>query len=72
MGQAAASVSIIGFKQENVSNQLELEKQFAAGINREEMIEWHKRLSEKPNHIGSPHNREMADYLAALFKEWGF
>ncbi|HKV42860.1 MAG TPA: transferrin receptor-like dimerization domain-containing protein, partial [Blastocatellia bacterium] len=34
--------------------------------------EYMKHLSAEPHHVGSPYDRENAEWLLAKFKEWGF
>ena len=31
-----------------------------------------KRLSARPHHLGSPYNKENADFIAAQFRSWGY
>ncbi len=31
-----------------------------------------KRLSARPHHLGSPYNKENADFVASLFRSWGY
>src|SRR5262249_48629922 len=31
-----------------------------------------KRLSERPHHVGSPYDKENAEWILSKFKEWGF
>jgi N-acetylated-alpha-linked acidic dipeptidase len=37
----------------------------------ERQSEYMERLTARPHHLGSPYNRENADWLLATFKEWG-
>ena len=29
-------------------------------------------LTEHPHHVGSPQDKKNAEYMAGLFKEWGY
>ena len=49
-----------------------LERRFDASLKRENLQAWLKQLSAKPHHVGSPASREVAEFIAARFKEWGF
>jgi len=31
-----------------------------------------RRLSARPHHVGSPYDKENAEWILARFKEWGF
>src|SRR5436190_9984718 len=33
--------------------------------------EYMKRLSARPHHVGSPYDKENAEWILAKFKEWG-
>ena len=36
------------------------------------MLAWLKRLSARPHHLGSPYNKQNADFIASQFKSWGY
>ena len=31
-----------------------------------------KRLSARPHHVGSPYGKENAEFMAGLFRSWGY
>src|SRR5262249_11788672 len=49
-----------------------LEKQFDSFINKDELRDWMKRLSAHPHHLGSAYDKENAEFIAGLFRSWGF
>ena len=49
-----------------------LEVQFDAKLNRENLRAWMKRLSARPHHVGSPYGKENAEFIASLFRSWGY
>jgi N-acetylated-alpha-linked acidic dipeptidase len=49
-----------------------LEAQFDARLHREDLGAWMKRLSAHPHHVGSPYGKENAEFIASLFKSWGY
>ncbi|HEV2531196.1 transferrin receptor-like dimerization domain-containing protein [Phenylobacterium sp.] len=53
-------------------SQKDLEARFDAQINPAEMGAWLKLLSAEPNHVGSPHDKANADWIAAQLKSWGW
>jgi N-acetylated-alpha-linked acidic dipeptidase len=50
----------------------ELEAQFDAKIDPAEMGRWLKQLSYEPNHVGSPHDKANAEWIAQQLKAWGW
>ncbi len=48
------------------------ESKFRALIDKNVIRENDKRLSAKPHHLGSPYDRENAEWILEKFKEWGF
>lgn len=49
-----------------------LETRFDTAVSSADQLEWMKRMSSAPNHVGSPHDRENAEFLLAQFKSWGW
>jgi N-acetylated-alpha-linked acidic dipeptidase len=49
-----------------------LEARFDGLVRTENLREWMKRLSARPHHLGSPYDKEVADFIAAQFKSWGW
>jgi N-acetylated-alpha-linked acidic dipeptidase len=64
--------NFLGFSNENTEKQRALEATFDAGLKRENLREWLKHLSARPHHVGSPYGKANAEFMAALFKSWGF
>lgn len=54
------------------ANQHELEKQFDASMKADNLRNWMKRMSARPHHVGSPYDKENAEFIAAQFKSWGY
>jgi N-acetylated-alpha-linked acidic dipeptidase len=61
---------IFGFA--DAAKQHALEAQFDAKLNREEIRAWMKRLTAHPHHLGSPYDKENADFILSLFRSWGY
>src|SRR6266446_7609569 len=73
VGTAATSPApILGFSPSAAEAQRALEARLDAGLDPALLGEWMRRVAARPHHVGSPHGRENADYLAGLFGEWGF
>jgi N-acetylated-alpha-linked acidic dipeptidase len=64
--------TILGFSDEGTALQKQIESDYDKNISAMEMDEWLKRLSKKPHHVGSVAGKENAEYIAGLFKSWGF
>ncbi len=63
---------ITGFFSANAARQLDMEKQLDAMISESNQDQWLKFLSSGPHHIGSAKGKANADYMAALFRQWGY
>lgn len=63
---------ISGFSSEAARKQLELETQFEQSLRAQNLQQWMKRMASKPHHVGSPGSREVAEFMADLFKSWGY
>src|SRR6059036_3814684 len=61
-----------GFLKEGADRQRALEKQFDSFLKKDEARDWMKRLSARPHHVGSPYAKENADFIAGLFRSWGY
>lgn len=62
----------MGFSPANSQKQKSLEQQFDASLKRENLREWMKKMSARPHHVGSPYDKENAEFMLALFKSWGY
>lgn len=63
---------IMGFANGKAQAQRELEARFDANLKADNQRDWMKRLSARPRHLGSPYNKENADFIASLFRSWGY
>lgn len=70
--QATDDGTILGFSQENAARQRALEAQFDSYLKAENLAEWDKRMSSAPNHVGAPHTKENAEWMASRFRSWGY
>ncbi|HXT22317.1 MAG TPA: M28 family peptidase, partial [Thermoanaerobaculia bacterium] len=66
------SAAMLGFSGDRAAKQRALEAKLDAAIDAKQIGEWIKVLSARPHHLGSPYDKENAERLAALFKEWGY
>jgi N-acetylated-alpha-linked acidic dipeptidase len=68
----AAERALTGFTVEGAGRQRALEARFDSLLKRENLREWMKRMSSRPHHVGSPHDRDNAEFMAGLFRSWGY
>ncbi|HZB46997.1 MAG TPA: transferrin receptor-like dimerization domain-containing protein, partial [Pyrinomonadaceae bacterium] len=61
-----------GFGSESAVRQRALEARFDALLRRENLREWMRRLAARPHHVGSEYGRQNAEFMAGLFRSWGY
>src|SRR3974377_1527349 len=64
--------SMLGFDSDGAARQSVLEAQFDAELQRENLRDWMERLTAPPHHLGSPYDKENAEFIAAQFRSWGY
>ncbi|MCC3862165.1 transferrin receptor-like dimerization domain-containing protein [Pseudemcibacter aquimaris] len=75
---AASSVAvnaaevIRGFTPENSEKQYALEAEIDKRINKQNMDDWMKFMTSRPHATGQPFDKEVADFIAGKFTEWGY
>jgi N-acetylated-alpha-linked acidic dipeptidase len=68
----AHAQKMMGFTDSNANKQAQWEKQFDASLKGSDQDEWMKFLSSHPHHVGSPQDKANAEYMANLFRGWGY
>lgn len=68
----AADGPITGFPDDQTQAQRDLEARFDAGLDPDDLRAWMQHLSSRPHHVGSPFGREVAEFIAERFREWGY
>ncbi len=63
---------LLGFTPESARRQYALEAELDARVKREHLRQWMKRMSAQPHHLGSPYGKENAEFMAGLFRSWGY
>lgn len=63
---------LLGFSAERAAQQRELESRFDSHLRAENLREWMKHLSARPHHVGSAYGKQNAEYMAGLFRSWGY
>ena len=68
----AETPRLAGYSSQSSQAERNWEKKLQAGIVPENLRQNMQRLSARPHHVGSPHDKENADWILSKFKEWGF
>jgi len=63
---------LLGYSAQNTATEGQWEKQFREGISADHLRENMRRLSARPHHVGSPYDKDNAEWILSKFKEWGF
>jgi N-acetylated-alpha-linked acidic dipeptidase len=63
---------LAGFSAQTSPGERDLEKKYLDGIVPGNIRENMRRLSARPHHVGSPYDKDNAEWILARFKEWGF
>ena len=71
LGQAADDEPLYGFTAATSKTQREWETKFKAIPSPKIMRETMQRLSARPHHVGSPYDKDNAEWILARFKSWG-
>src|SRR3954467_5857483 len=62
----------LGFTPDEAIQQQALEAKLDTLVEPKNLREWMKRLTAHPHHVGSPYGKEVAEFIAAQFRSWGF
>ena len=69
---AGDDAPMLGFSPEGAAQQRNLEAQYDALLDKDNLRQWMKRMTAQPQHVGSPGAKENVEFMAGLFREWGF
>ncbi len=70
--EAPAAASLLGFDAAGTGAERALEAVFDSALGPAEQRAWMKRLAARPHHVGSPYDKENTEFLASLFRSFGF
>jgi N-acetylated-alpha-linked acidic dipeptidase len=68
---AADESSLVGYSPQSSQTERDWEVKFRAIPDPANLREYMKRLSARPHHVGSPYDKDNAEWILARFKEWG-
>jgi N-acetylated-alpha-linked acidic dipeptidase len=63
---------LLGYSAQTSQQQKDWEKKFRDGIVPDNIRENMRRLSARPHHVGSPYDKNNAEWILSKFKEYGF
>jgi len=69
---AAEPARLAGYGVQSSRVERDWEKNLQDGIQAENLRQSMQRLSARPHHVGSPYDKDNAEWILAKFKEWGF
>ena len=68
----ADAPALAGFSAESARTERDVENKFRALPDRANLRQYMERLSAHPHHVGSPYDKDNAEWMLAKFKEWGW
>ena len=69
--QAQDSV-LLGYSSSSSAREASWEEKFRAGVSPGNIRDTMQRLTARPHNVGSPYDKDNAEWILARFKEWGF
>jgi N-acetylated-alpha-linked acidic dipeptidase len=67
-----AAAVMVGYSAHSAALQGQWEGRFKEGVSAANIRENMRRLSARPHHVGSPYDKDNAEWILSKFKEWGF
>jgi N-acetylated-alpha-linked acidic dipeptidase len=71
-GPAPAAEPLLGFSSEGAKAERDLEARFDAALQAADLRAWMQRITSHPHHVGSPWDKANAEFMADLFRSWGY
>jgi N-acetylated-alpha-linked acidic dipeptidase len=71
-GAEPPAAELLGYSAAAVSEERVWEKRLQEGVVAANIREYMRRLSARPHHVGSPYDKDNAEWMLARFREWGF
>jgi N-acetylated-alpha-linked acidic dipeptidase len=68
----AEAPPLLGFSSQAAAHERELEARYDGQLRVDDLREWMQRLSSHPHHLGSPWDEANAQWIAELFRSWGY
>jgi N-acetylated-alpha-linked acidic dipeptidase len=68
---SASPAALVGYSPHASQSEREWETKFRAIPDPANLREYMRRLTARPHHVGSPYDKDNAEWILAHFKEWG-
>ncbi len=68
----ADAPTLAGFTAESARAERDTENKFDAIPDRANLRQYMERLSARPHHVGSPYDKDNAEWMLGKFKDWGW
>ena len=68
----SAADAPLGFPSAQAAKQLALETRHDQSLRAENLKTWMREMTSRPHHLGSPKAKLNAEFMARLFREWGY
>jgi N-acetylated-alpha-linked acidic dipeptidase len=68
---SADQAPLVGYAPNTSQTEREWEAKFRAIPDPANLKEYMRRMSARPHHVGSPYDKDNAEWILARFKEWG-
>ncbi len=72
VGAPAGKTAFYGYSASSSQPERDWEAKFRALPSPDNQREYMRRLTAHPHHVGSPYDKDNAEWILAKFKEWGF
>jgi N-acetylated-alpha-linked acidic dipeptidase len=67
-----SGATLSGFAPARRAAHLDLERRFDAELKADDLRTWMHTLAARPHHLGSPYGKANAEFIASLFRTWGY
>ena len=70
-GSAEGPATLTGFDAAGTAAQQQLETKFVGALRKDDLKGWLERLAARPHHVGSPYDKENAEFIAVRIRQAG-
>jgi len=67
----AQNTALAGYSQQSSTAERDWEQKFRQIPSAENIGQYNRRLSARPHHVGSPYDKDNAEWMLSQFKNWG-
>ncbi|MDA0347208.1 MAG: M28 family peptidase [Verrucomicrobia bacterium] len=71
-GSISADSEVVGYRPDEASKMKSLEARYDTLLDADNLRSWMKHMTDRPHHAGSPKTKENAEFMANLFRSWGY